>query len=151
MSIEQEFATEVQKHFAALTPLLDAEITDVAKANYPDDVKFFLVEYDSPEFSEKFSVSLWPMDRRGEAVAEGHWFLIDTAVVVPSEIYDAERFDSINPWQTASGLFEQWFIERWQQCALGCLPAFIGHHDSYFKRNLQTGEQFNWDQIVSKA
>lgn len=151
MSVKNEFVASVQQHFEALTPLLDAEIDAVRASGYSEDVRFFHVEYDSPNFSEDFSVSLWPMNGDGQAVGDGHWFLKGKAVAVPPEIYEAERFDSINPWGVASGLLEEWFIERWRKDAHDFPPAFIGHHDSYFKRNVQTGKQINWDEIIASV
>ncbi len=151
MSIKNEFVSSVQKHFEGLRPLLDAEIISVCATDSSKDVRFILVEYDSPHFSEDFSVSLWPMDGHGQAVGDGHWFLKGKAVAVPPEIYEAERFDSIDPWSVASELLEEWFIERWQTYARHFPPAFIGHHDSYFKRNLHTGNQINWDEIIASV
>jgi hypothetical protein len=151
MSIKNEFVTLVQKHFEGLTPLLDEEIIAVCANDYSEDVRFFLVEYDSPHFSEDFSVSLWPMDGHGQPVGDGHWFLKGKAVAVPPEIYEAERFESIDPWSVASGLLEEWFIKTWQKNARHFLPAFIAHHDSYFKRNTQTGKQINWDEIIASV
>lgn len=151
MSIEHEFVAAVQKHFERLTPLLDAELISAGEYDYSEEVKFLLIEYDSPHFSEEFSVSLWPMDRDGEATADGHWFLKGKAVAVPPEIYEDERFESIEPWGIASELLEQWFIERWGNKAGQSLPAYIGHHDSYFKRSLHTGNQINWDEIIASV
>ena len=150
MDFRQEFVKSVSDHFQQITPLLDAELTSVLHRAYPSVVKFLLLEYDSPHFSEDFSVSMWPMDSHGKPVGDGHWFLKGKAVVVPPEIYEAEKYEEIEPWDTASELLECWLIERWSRIAkLRQLhPAFIGHHDSYFKKNLLTGERTNWDEIL---
>ena len=91
------------------------------------------------------------MDRHGRAVGDGHWFLKGKAVAVPPEVYEAERFDSIDPWSVASELLEEWLIERWQTNEHHPAPAFVGHHDSYFKRNMRTGKQITWDEILASV
>ena len=150
MDLRQEFVKSVIEHFQQITPLLDAELTSLTHMAYPKVVKFFLFEYDSPHFSEDFSVSMWPMDTDGEPVGDGHWFLKEKAVVVPPEIYEAEKYDDIEPWDTASELLECWLVERWSRIAKLSQfhPAFIGHHDSYFKKDLLTGEEISWDEIL---
>lgn len=151
MDRKTEFVTKVRRHFDGLTSLLDGELTLATKGPWDDSAKFFLVEYDSPQFADDFSTSLWIMGATGEPVDSEHWFLKGKAVVVPSDIYEAEAYQDIEPWDTASELFEEWFVERWQAHASHILPAYIGHHDSYFKRSLLTGKAVNWDRIIEGA
>ena len=150
MTLIVDFCTEVQQHFKKLSPLIDADLATALNRGFPEAIKFLLVEYDSPHFSEDFSVSIWPFNRRGEVAADGYWFLKDWEVAVPPETYDSERFEKIDPWALASELLVTWSIDRWRRCASNRPPAFIGHHDSYFKRNLDTGTQTNWDEIVGR-
>jgi hypothetical protein len=150
VDFKQEFIKSVIEHFQQITPPLDSELTAVLHRTYPKVVKFLLVEYDSAHFSEDFSVSMWPMDSHGKPVGDSHRFLKGKAMVAPPEIYEAEKYEEIEPWETASELLECWLIERWSRIekVRQHYPAFIGHHDSYFKKDLLTGEEINWDEIL---
>jgi hypothetical protein len=71
----------------------------IAGLSWADTTSFLLIEYDSQLFSDEFAVSLWAMDADGEPVnRDGHWFLKGRTVVVPSEIYDDEQYEAIEPW-----------------------------------------------------
>jgi hypothetical protein len=124
----------------------------IAELSWADTTSFLLIEYESSQFSDEFAVSLWAMDADGEPLdREGHWFLKGRTVVVPSEIYDDEKYEAIEPWDTASELLEQWFVQAWRAHGHKALPGYIGHHDSYFKTDLATSEEVNWDNIVARA
>ncbi|BBA34421.1 uncharacterized protein sS8_2469 [Methylocaldum marinum] len=153
MELKQEFIQGVKKHLGSLDAVFDSELEQVIKKIYPDTVRFFLFEYDSPVFSEEFSVSIWPTDIKGHVVGDGHWFLEGKAVVVPPEIYEAEKYSEIEPWETASELLEEWLIAKWAGISKvqRTRPAYIGHHDSFFKRELLSGKQVNWDEILERV
>ena len=149
---KKEFVERVRRHFQEITPQLNIEMAMIAGQSWGDAAKLLLIEYDSQGFSEEFAVSLWAMDADGEPVdRDGHWFLKGRTVVVPSQIYDDQEYDGIEPWDTASELLEQWFAQAWRAHGHKGLPAYIGHHDSYFKTDLATGEVVNWDSIVARA
>ncbi|MCP3443623.1 hypothetical protein [Bradyrhizobium sp. CCGUVB14] len=149
---KKEFAERVWRHFQEITPQLNKELAMIAGLSWVDTPSFLLIEYDSQLFSDEFAVSLWAMDADGEPVdRDGHSFLEGGTVVVPAEIYDDERYDAIEPWDTASELLEQWFAQAWRAHGHKTLPAYIGHHDSYFKTDLATGGKVNWDSIVARA
>jgi hypothetical protein len=150
VDLKQEFVGAVSDHFRQITPLLDSELAAMTRKTYPGSVRFFLFEYDSPHFSEDFPVSMWPMGTDGNPVEDGLWFLKGKAVAAPTEIYEAEKYEVIEPWDTASELLECWLVERWSKIAeqRRAYRAFIGHRDSYFKKNLLTGQQTNWDEIL---
>ena len=57
----------------------------------------------------------------------------------------------LKPGEVASELLEQWFADAWRAHGPKALPAYIGHHDSYFKIDLATGGQVNWDSILARA
>jgi len=147
MSLKQDFSNAVKNHFVKIEPLLDAEFALVSQRTYPTSVKFLLFEYDSPQFSQDFSVSVWSMNAEGEPVGEVYWLLKDKVVAVPAETYEAEKYEEIDPWHIASELLERWLTKRWSKTVKKeqAYPAFIGHHDSYFKKNLLTGRQVSWD------
>ena len=148
MDTKQRFVLAVQEHFATLAAMLTADLGSAVRAASTYDPKFLLVEYDSPQFSENFAVSLWAMDAGGEAMDDGRWLLKGKAVVVPADIYEADEYESIVPWRTGSELLEEWLISRWPSTQL---PAFIGHHDSHFKRSLRTGEVVTWNEIIESV
>lgn len=153
MGLKRDFAAAVKEHFLALTPLLDGELSKIASATYSKPTAFLLFEYDSPQFSKTFAVSVWPMNRKGKPTAERLRLLPRKAVVVPSAIYDDSKYEDTNPWHAASELLERWFVTRWKRLLRksAALPAFIGHHDSYFKTDLQTGARINWDAILASV
>lgn len=149
---KKEFVARVRRHFQEITPQLNIEMAMIAERSWEEETSFLLIEYDASEFSEDFFVGLWAMDADGEPVdREGHWFLKGRTVVVPSEIYDDEKYEAIEPGEMASELLEQWFAQSWRAHGPNVLPAYIGHHDSYFKIELATGEEVNWDSIVARA
>lgn len=152
MNLEEEFATEVTCHFSCLSSALDAELRSVARSNWGPGVKFLLFEYDSPHFSEDFTVVVWSVGLAGRVVGPGHWLLKDGTVAVPAEIYWDCKYEEVEPWGVASRLMEDWFAERWKNCAECCatIPAYIGHHDSHFKMNLQDCSQISWPEILEK-
>ncbi len=147
------FEAAVKAHFRKLTPLLDVELARVAKAPFSEDTRFLLVEYDSAHFGEDFSVSAWPMNKAGDPTAERRRLLEGKAVTVPPEIYDDPKYEELGHWDLASQLLERWFVTRWKHLhkKLKPRPAVIGHHDSYFKTDLQTGERVNWDNVLKAA
>jgi hypothetical protein len=153
MTLKQDFSKAVKNHFLEITPLVDVELALVVQKTYPTLVKFLLFEYNSPQFSEDFSVSIWPMNAAGEPTGEGHWLLKGKVVAVPAEIYGAEKYEEIEPWHVASELLERWLVKRWSKTKKSerIMQAFIGHHDSYFKKDLLTGKQINWDEILKIA
>lgn len=149
---ENEFAERVRRHFQEITAQLNTEMAMIEGRSWADRSGFLLIEYDASLFSDEFAVSLWAMDADGEPLdREGHWFLKGRTVVVPSEIYDDEKYEAIEPGEMASELLEQWFAQAWRAHGPKALPAYIGHHDSYFKTDLATGEEVNWDSIVARA
>ncbi|MGY0574409.1 hypothetical protein ACTGJ9_027810 [Bradyrhizobium sp. RDM12] len=110
---KKEFVERVRRHFREITPQLNMEMAMIAELSWADTTSFLLIEYDASQFSDEFSVGLWAMDADGEpADREGHWFLKGRTVVVPSEIYDDEKYEAIEPGETASELLEQWFAKR---------------------------------------
>lgn len=149
---KREFVERVWRHFQEIAPQLNIEMAMIAELSWEDAPSFLLIEYDASQFSEEFFVAMWAMDADGEPVdREGHWFLKGRTVVVPSEIYDDEKYEAIEPGETASELLEQWFAQAWRAHGPKALPAYIGHHDSYFKIELATSEEVNWDSIVARA
>lgn len=149
---EKEFVERVRRHFQEITPQLNIEMAMIAELSWDEETSFLLIEYDASQFSDDFFVALWAMDADGEPVdREGHWFLKGRTVVVPSEIYDDEKYEAIEPGEMASELLEQWFAQAWRAHGPKALPAYIGHHDSYFKIDLATGQEVNWDSIVARA
>jgi hypothetical protein len=149
---KKEFVERLRRHFQEITPQLNIEMAMIAELSWADTTSFLLIEYDSSQFTDEFAVSLWAMDADGEPTdREGHWFLKGRTVVVPSEIYDDEKYEAIEPSETASELLEQWFAQAWRIYGHKALPAYIGHHDSYFKTDLATSEEVNWDSIVARA
>ena len=153
MSLSREFEAALKNHFLAMTALLDVELATVVSSPFESATKFLLFEYDSPMFSDEFAVSAWPMSEDGEPTAKGHWLLKGRAVVVPREIEDYPKYENINRWDLASKLLERWFVRRWKhvQREFGPYSAVIGHHDSFFKVDMNTGERTNWDQVLEAA
>jgi hypothetical protein len=149
---KKEFVERVRRHFQEITPQLNIEMAMIAELSWDEEARFLLIEYDASQFSDEFFVALWAMDADGEPVdREGHWFLKGRTVVVPSEIYDDEKYEAIEPSETASELLEQWFAQAWRAHGPKALPAYIGHHDDYFKTDLATSGEVNWDSIVARA
>ena len=94
--MKKEFIQAVQQHFQKISPQLNLEISMIAELSWDEEARFLLIEYDASEFSDEFFVALWAMDADGEPVdREGHWFLKGRTVVVPSEIYDDEKYEAI--------------------------------------------------------
>jgi len=123
-------------------PSLDAELAATVPA-FAERAAWLLFEYDSPSFAD----SLVPMSADG-AFGSPHWVLEGDAVVVPGGLFHDEQYEPIEPWDRASDLFESWLIARWNAFpSKPACPAFVGHHDSYFVRDLRTGEQTNTDEI----
>ena len=109
---KKEFVERVGQHFQKITPRLNKEMAMIAELSWDEEARFLLIEYDASRFSDEFFVALWAMDADGEPVdREGHWFLKGRTVVVPSEIYDDEKYEAIEPGETASVLLEQWFAQ----------------------------------------
>ncbi len=150
VSPRRAFEAQVKAHFRALTPRLDAALERLVALPASASAAFLLFEYDSPNFSRDFAVSVWPMNRRGQPTAERHRLLTGRAVVVPEDVYDDPKYESLDPWATASKLLEHWFVTRWDR-----LPqrpfAVIGHHDSYFKTDLKTGQRTTYDEVLALA
>ncbi|MGY4625030.1 hypothetical protein [Bradyrhizobium sp. USDA 4486] len=128
---KKEFVERVRRHFQEIAPQLNMEMAMIAGTSWGDATSFLPIEYDSQLFSDEFAVALWAMDADGEPVdREGHRFQGPT-VVVPSEIYDDEKYEATEPSETASELLEQWFAQAWRAHGHEALRAYIGHHDSY--------------------
>lgn len=149
---KKEFVERVRRHFQEITPQLNQEMEMIAELSWEDATSFLLIEYDASQFSDEFFVAMWAMDADGEPLdREGHWFLKGRTVVVPSDIYDDEKYEAIEPGEMASELLEQWFAQAWRAHGPKALPAYIGHHDSYFKTDLATSGVVNWDSIIARA
>lgn len=145
---KKEFVERVRRHFQEITPQLNQEMEMIAELSSEDATSFLLIEYDASQFSDEFFVAMWAMDADGEPLdREGHWFLKGRTVVVPSDIYDDEKYEAIEPGEKASELLEQWFAQAWRAHGPKALPAYIGHHDSYFKTDLATSGVVNWDAV----
>ena len=112
----------------------------------PDGTRFLMLEYDSPHFSENFAVFTFPV-LAGGIVGEVRRLLEDGSVVVPSSIYDASRFEVVEPWDTASDLLEKWLLDRWAVVPGPRPAAFVAHHDSHVKTNLADGARITADEI----
>lgn len=149
---KKEFVERVRRRFQEITPQLNQEMEMIAELSWEDATSFPLIEYDASQFSDEFFVAMWAMDADGEPLdREGHWFLKGRTVVVPSDIYDDEKYEAIEPGEMASELLEQWFAQAWRAHGPKALPAYIGHHDSYFKTDLATSGVVNWDSIIARA
>ncbi|WP_027532368.1 hypothetical protein [Bradyrhizobium sp. WSM3983] len=149
---KKEFVERVRRHFQEITPQLNQEMEMIAELSWEDATSFLLIEYDASQFSDELFVAMWAMDADGEPLdREGHWFLKGRTVVVPSDIYDDEKYEAIEPGEMASELLEQWFAQAWRAHGPKALPAYIGHHDSYFKTDLATSGVVNWDSIIARA
>jgi len=151
MNLEEEYKELVTKHLESLIPQFEKELSDVANQTFPKGVKFLQIEYDSPVFSEDFSVYMFAMNKEGNLVGDVYWFLKNKAVVVPAEIYESEKYEEIEPWETASNILESWLINRWENAGNRHYPTYLAHHDSYFMRNIETGADINWDKIIETA
>jgi hypothetical protein len=73
--------------------------------------------------------------------------------VIPAELDNDDGDAKLDTWAAASGVFERWFLERWQrvQEKFAPMPAVMGHHDSYFKTDLNTGTRTNMDEVLKAA
>jgi hypothetical protein len=151
MDIEEEYKELVTGHLESLSTQFEEELSRVSHQAFPEEVKFLKIEYDSPTFSDNFSVYMFAMNKKGKLVGDVYWFLENKAVVVPSEIYEAEKYDEIEPWETASNILEEWLIMRWKNAGNMNYPAYLAHHDSYFMRNIANGSDTNWDKIIEAS
>lgn len=151
--LRQHFTSAVRGNLQQLTPWFDAELTALKQQTYPPEVVWLLFEYNSPEFGDEFAVCVWKMTALGEAWGERVNFLAKQALVVPPALYRDEKYEAIDHWHTASKLLEEWLFDRWSAAAAnrGCPPAFVGHHDSHFKRSLATGARTDWDKLRAGA
>ena len=150
MSLEVEFSNAVLEHFSSLNSALDSELSSAANYAFDPRVKFLLFEYDSPHFSEDFTVVVWPVGLAGQVIGEGRWLLKGDVVAVPAKIYWDGKYEQIDPWAVASRLMESWIAERWRIISGSRLSvsAYIGHHDSHFKTNLRDSTQISWPKIL---
>jgi hypothetical protein len=146
-----EFTQLVNEHLASLAVPFNKELEAYLSHPFSAATKFHLFEYDSQHFSDDFAVCVFPMGDDGEAVGEGHWFLEGDAVVVPESIYLAERFEEIEPWVSATDICESWLVKQFAALNQMRISVFLGHHDSYFKCDMTTGEQITWDKIIEKC
>ncbi|WP_043973663.1 MULTISPECIES: hypothetical protein [Acinetobacter] len=159
MSIDKKkFIKVAQAHLTSIEHQLNKELAMLSNRSWHETTKFLLIEYDSSQFDSQFSVSLWAMDERGNSInSNTHDFLMDNTIAIPVEIYDYdnyandEEWDEVDPWATASTLIEQWFAQQWSIHTLINFPAYIGHHDSYFKTELSNLVQIDWDAILKRA
>jgi|GEM_PF-3846853 hypothetical protein len=150
MRVKTVFKNAVKAHLKKLEALFEAELASVIQQYAVGTAKCLQIEYDAQSFDTHFSVCLFAIDADANLVGKVHWFLEDTAVVVPEEIYTSEQFEDIEPSITASSVLENWLIKRWAAVGNHQLPAYLSHHDSYFKRNIATGVEINWDNIMKE-
>ena len=151
MDLRKEYREFVSTHLNGLNERFEKELSDVANQNFSDAVKFLKIEYDSSCFSDEFSVCFYSLDKNGNLVGDVHWFLKDMAVVVPADVYEDERYEDIEPWDTASDMLETWLMDRWRVAGNHIYPAYLAHHDSYFQCNIIDGSQTNWDKMIEAA
>ena len=148
MDIEEEFKKLVTNHLEGLNLQFEEELSSVTHQPFPDEVKFLQIEYDSPTFSDEFSVCLFAMNGEGNLVGSVYWFLKDKTVVVLPEIYESEKYKEIEPWGVASNILESWLINRWANAGNANYPTYLSHHDSYFMRNIANGTNTNLDKVL---
>ena len=141
------FKNLIKTHLENLNTIFEVELANVLQQSCSSEAKCFLIEYDSQLFDSQFSVCLYAVDIEVKLVGKVHWFLVKKAEVVPIEILESETF---NPWITASAVLESWVIKRWSVVGNNKLPAYLSHHDSHFVRNLATGTETNWDNIMKE-
>ncbi|MBY7859103.1 hypothetical protein KW419_12695 [Vibrio fluvialis] len=151
MELQEEYREYVLAHLNSLNEIFETELSSWENRDYSVEVKFLQIEYDSPCFSEEFSVCIYALNKDGGLIGDVHWFLKGVAVVVPAEIYEDEKFEDIEPWSTASEVLELWVMDRWQKAGMRKYPCYLAHHDSYFMRNVIDGSQTNWDKIIEAA
>ena len=147
MTLEEEFAQAVAAHLDGLAAKVDAALAHVARG-LPDDTRYLMVEYDSPSFATGFAVFTFPVLGGGTA-GPVRRLLDDGSVVVPPSVYDASRFEEIEPWDTASDLLERWLVVRWAALPPPRPEAFVAHHDSFMKTNLADGSRVTADALAS--
>lgn len=151
MDLQKDYSESVLRHLNSLSGKFEKELSEVASRDFSDEVKFLKIEYDSPCFSDDFSVCLYAFNKDGDLVGDVYWFLRNTAVVVPAEIYEDEKYEAVDPWSTASDILESWIIDRWKNSGNHKYPTYLAHHDSYFMRDIRDGSQTNWDKIIEAA
>jgi hypothetical protein len=162
MTLENELTGLLQDHLSEIAPTLDHELQGLLDEIEPDESKFVLIEYDSQEFNQGFSATLWCMSAAGEAIGEGKPLLQQDPHPLPEEIEqlieeidedDEDDYDGEDPWFVASQLFEALFVQRIAAISLPNhgLSLYIAHHDSYNKIDLISGEDINWDEIIERA
>lgn len=151
MNIEEEYKHLVISHLESLSTQFEEELSVFVNKIFPPEVKFLQIEYNSPTFSESFSVYIFAANKDGKLVDDLYWFLKGQSVVVPSNIFQDEKYNDIEPWETASEILESWLISRWAKAGTCDYPGYIAHHDSYFMRKIDDGSDINWDKIIEAA
>jgi len=152
MTPEEEFTHTLSRHLDGIRSEFERELREVLASTFPPGTAFLVIEYDSPHFDEDFGVGLWAMDKTGNYMGngDGYWFLERKATAVPPALYQDERFEDFNPWAMASHIVEDWVVDSWARVGSRQFPAYIGHHDSHFIRDLTTGFQTAWSQIARR-
>ena len=150
MKIIEEYTNLVKAHLDTLVDPFLKELKSVIDSLPKTGIQLIVFEFDSPCFSDEFSLSIFPCDSTGELAGDAHWFLEGEYVAVPEEIFDNPKYEEIEPWILASEIFENWVIQLWQENITCSYPAYIGHHDTHFKRIMKSGLQTNWDDILKK-
>ena len=147
-SIADEFSEAVNAHLASLETKVDAALARLVESDAAA-AQWLLFEYDSPRFAETFAVTVVPM-LAGGASGEPRPLLDDGSLVVPPAIYDDPHFEEAEPWDTASELLEQWLVKRWSLIPGSRPPAFVAHHDSFFKTDMADGGRTSDDELYAR-
>ncbi|MBU2978822.1 hypothetical protein [Alteromonas sp. C1M14] len=148
MSIEEEYKIQLINHLESLQQPFEAELASISNQRFSKAVKCLQLAYHSPTFNEQFSVYLFALNRDGELVGNKHSFMKHKAVVIPSELYDAEKYEEIDHWALGALVLESWLIARWAKSGNSHLPVYLAHQDSHYLRNIKDGSEITWDKII---
>ncbi|WP_444928586.1 hypothetical protein ACJJIF_11980 [Microbulbifer sp. SSSA002] len=153
-NLEVEFERLILQHLQSVESPFERELEKLVAGGFAASAEVFLIAYDSPHFDEDFPVFACAMESAKKFKGKSQRILSNEFeyVVVPSEIYNDEKYEDIEPWGSASRIVERWICERWKSASIELtkIPVVIGHHDSFFKIDVITGESVSWDAVVEK-
>jgi hypothetical protein len=155
MQLEASYIAIIQSNLATLRHAFEQELSEALLQPFPENVVCLQMEYDSQVFGDNFGVYLFALDKQAKLVGNIKWFLHkndSTISTVPEATYYDEQYEEadIDTGYVASQVLENWILDCWAKVGYKVLPAYISHHDSYFKRDLATGETLNFDVIMAK-
>lgn len=146
-----QLKAEIRHNLDNLTDRLVAELKPIIEAEHDPDTYLLDFEVEMQDLTRGFPVGWVPMDRNVCQLFGGPQpqLLTDIPHTVPEKVAKAKIYEEagIDTWEIAFDLLIPWFSQCWrlaggEKCRY---PAYIGHHDDLYSRDLNTLQEVEYE------